>query len=134
MGKFKDLTGRGRGKAKLDKEVVTARGDIRIVPYKQWEFTILRDPTGPTAQRAKRNNDPDLNNIKVDTIGVGEFLEAPVIDVQEKKYLPKTTPRRDLRPTSRSTEKARQQGFIPAEEGKGFKYSGPPKNKEEDKE
>jgi len=118
MGKTKDLTLSGRGQYKEDKEIVTARGDIQIVPYKKWEFTIIRNPTGPTAQRAKRQNDPDLEKIKVGTIPVGAFLDAPVIDVPEKRTPPVVTPVRDLRPTSRTPEESRAMGMIPQEYGK----------------
>jgi len=133
VGKVKDLTGRGRGKVRLDKEVVLPNGSIKVVPYKQWEFVVIRNPTGATAQRAKANKDPDLEKIRVGTIPVGVFLDAPVVDVPMKRVRPIRTPLKDLRPTTRTSEKAKELGLIPAEEGRIGKPLKPKKKVEEKK-
>jgi len=134
--KIKDLTLRGLGQRKGDKEVVLSDGTVKVVPWKQWEFTILRNPTGATAMRAKAKKDPDLERIKIGTVTVGEFLNAPAVKVAEKRNLPRRSPVRDLRPTSRSTEKAKEQGFVSQEEGKGlpFQKMKPLKEKEANEE
>jgi len=136
--KIKDLTLRGLGRRIGDKEVVLSDGSIKVVPYKQWEFTILRNPTGATAMRAKAKKDPDLEKIKIGTVTVGQFLDAPVVNAEERQFLPKRRPVKDLRPTSRSTEKAKEQGFVAQEEGKGLPFQtikplGGEKKKEEEK-
>lgn len=130
----KDLSRMHRAKIKRDKRMYDITGTYRWVPYKQWEQEVIRNPTGPTALRAKREKDPDLNKIEVDIIAIGvsgtkrEDLDVPPMpEAKEVKRL-------DLTFRSIGESLARRFGFRTAEEGKGSAQKKRIKNEGERKD
>ena len=118
MAPYRDPTLRG-GKIKRDKIMFDAKGVGRYVPYRQWESEVVNNPTGPTAQRAKKNKDPDLEKITINVIPIrhGEREEVPV-EHRGGKVQTITTPYTRI-PGGIDPETARRMGFRSAEEGKG---------------
>jgi len=59
-----------RGKQGGRKRIIDARGTLVEVPFSQWKREVITNPTGLTAQRAKRDKDPDLEKLSIDVIRV----------------------------------------------------------------
>ena len=103
------------------KEVVLPNGSIKKVPLKEWVRTIIKDPKGATASRAKEKKDPDLEKIKIPSIYRGGFekpnlLPEKILDPEAKRQ------RRESKQTDLtyglSPETAKRRGYMKAEEGK----------------
>lgn len=106
----------GRGERRPDKVMYDARGIGQEVPYAQWREEVLNNPTGPTAKRAQKENDPDLNKIEIDVI---QIKNVPRTVEDKPKSMPMVTPKGDtvtVKPTL-TEEQARKRGFIEAEDG-----------------
>lgn len=106
----------GRGEKRPNKIMYDVRGIGQKVPYAQWEEEVVNNPTGPTALRAQKENDKDLEKIQVDVIRI-KHGSTKVDD--KPKNMPLVTRRKDtvtVKPTL-TEEEARKRGFISAEEG-----------------
>jgi len=118
MDMGRDLSMMNRGTVKKDKKMYDSTGTMRYVPFKKWEREVVNNPQGPTAQRAKKEKDPDLKKISVDVIQIRHGgkdmgpIKTPIPGVEEKGT------RRDLRGTTLDKETAKRMGFRRAEEGK----------------
>jgi len=101
------------------KRILDSKGTWREVEFDYWKREVINNPLGPTAQRAKKAKDPDLDNIKIDVIAIRH-------DKPSGTGLPR--PRRQLVRGKRTTDlsgmaKELQQrpGFRSAEAGKPSK-------------
>jgi len=126
--KVKDLSFSNRPKYKQEKEVVRSDGTIQKVPYGKWKLTVLNDPMGATAQRARKNKDPDLKSIRIARIPIDVFHEAPIIEVGEKgkrTLQPPISRQIDLTMRNLPKEEYKRMGFRQAEkDSKGRKDKG----------
>jgi len=123
--KGKDLSFSQRPKIKLEKEVVRSDGTIQRVPYGKWKLVVLNDPLGATAQRARKNKDPDLKTIKIARIPINVFHEAPIVEGRKTRPPIEQTRQIDHSLTNLSPEEYDRMGFRRAElDSKGRKDKG----------
>ena len=110
---------RGRANLNKDKQMYGPDGTGRYVPFNQWKREVLNNPKGETAQRAKREGDPDLGKLSIPVIGITHgsdprnvaVVKDPVNFATESKSGPVVI-------ATISPEKAKMMGFRKAEEGK----------------
>jgi len=116
--KIVDLTYSKNQRKTPMKEVIRPDGTKQKVPFSHWRRTVLNDPLGATAQAASKAKDPDLEKIRVETIPVRAFIDAPVKD-SEKPITPTQSPTASQTLVSNvKTETAKRIGFRSAEHGK----------------
>ena len=110
-----------RGKQAGYKRIKDARGTWVDVPFKQWKREVIINPGGPTALKAIKDKDPDLNKITIPVIrpndskvaGTGEPNRIPIPMVDSKP---------DIGLRGAFTKEALERLlFREASEGKGYK-------------
>lgn len=116
--RLRDLRVTDRGTIKEDKKLVTARG-ITKVPYKRWEYEIMIDPTGPTAELALQEKDSDLGKAVLRNISLESFTK-PKGETSKSKVLPipQRTKIEDNARLNIDIEWAKAHGWRTAEDGK----------------
>ena len=116
--RLRDLRVTDRGTIKEDKKLVTARG-ITKVPYDRWEYEIMTDPTGPTAELALQEKDPDLGKAMLRNIPL-EVYTSPRSEPSKSKILsiPERSKTRDNARLNIDPEEAKRRGLVEAEYGK----------------
>lgn len=123
-----------RGKQRNRKYIIDARGTLVEVPYSQWKREVVTNPGGPTASRAKRDKDPDLNKVTIDVVRVKHGEKAGTGE-PSKVPLPQAKPTRETGLKGAFTKDAlKRLLFREASEGKGFKKETIKPLKEEDKD
>ena len=116
---------RGRGNLNKDKKMYGPDGTGRHVPFTQWKREVLNNPKGETAQRAKRENDPDLGKLNIPIIGIVHGPDPRNVTVAKDPGNFATESRSGpVVVATISPEKAKAMGFRKAEEGKGGRQSG----------
>ena len=116
--RLRDLMITDRGTVKEDKKLVTGRG-IAKVPYSRWEYEIMMDPTGPTAELALQEKDSDLGKAMLRNIPLEVYI-SPRSEPSKSKILsiPERTRTRDNARLNIDPEEAKRRGLVEAEYGK----------------
>jgi len=119
--RLRDLRVTDRGTIKEDKKLVTARG-IRKVPYTRWEYEIMVDPTGPTAQLAIDEKDPDLGKAVLRNISLECYTNPKEVTPESKVVsIPERTRTKDNARLNIDPEEAKRRGWVTAEYGKQWR-------------
>jgi len=123
-----------RGKQAGYKRIKDARGTWVDVPFKQWKREVIINPGGPTALKAIRDKDPDLNKITIPVIRPNDSKVAGTGE-PSKSSIPQTKPSKidGLRGVF-TREALERLLFREASEGKGYKKHTIEQLKEEDKD
>jgi hypothetical protein len=94
MAKVKDLTYSENQKKQPLKDIILPSGAIQKVPFGKWKQVITTNPFGKTAMRARINNDPDLEKIKLPVIELAGGDHGPIVFKSRKGTIeqPRPTP------------------------------------------
>lgn len=110
-----------RGKQAGYKRIKDARGTWVDVPFTQWKREVIINPGGPTAQKAIKDKDPDLEKISIPVIRPNDSKRAGTGE-PNKIPLPIVNPIPDKGLRGAFTKEAlKRLLFREASEGKGYK-------------
>lgn len=128
--RLRDLRVTSRATIKEDKKLVTARGLIEV-PYNEWEYEIMMNPTGPTAELALQEKDSDLGKAVLRTISL-EVYSEPKGEASKSKVLsiPERTRTKDNARLNIDPEEAKRRGWTTAEYGKQWRGKNEKKSKD----